>query len=153
LQCKAARRSKRRSRRRLRPSASGPPCSQCRGSRQERQAVRRKSNAQRRTGVAYSDAFLRHDTGPRHPERAERLRAIVGRLKEARVWERLEVWEPSPCDEATLELIHTPAHVAAMRQLTAAGGGHIDADTVVSADSWEAALRAAGGLVEAVQRV
>ncbi|TME26961.1 MAG: histone deacetylase [Chloroflexi bacterium] len=112
-----------------------------------------RANAQRRTGVAYSDAFLRHDTGPRHPERAERLRAIVGRLKEARVWERLEVWEPSRCDEATLELIHTPAHVAAMRQLTAAGGGHIDADTVVSADSWEAALRAAGGLVEAVQRV
>src|SRR2546428_256009 len=103
-----------------------------------------RANAQRRTGVAYSEAFLRHDTGPGHPERAERLRAIVGRLKEARLWERLEVWDPSPCDDATLELIHTPAHVAAMRQLTAAGGGHIDADTVVSAGSWEAALRAPG---------
>jgi acetoin utilization deacetylase AcuC-like enzyme len=81
------------------------------------------------------------------------LRAIVARLKEAVLWERLSVWEPAECDEATLELIHTKGHVQAMRDFMAAGGGHIDADTVVSRASWEAALRAAGGLVEAVQRV
>jgi acetoin utilization deacetylase AcuC-like enzyme len=81
------------------------------------------------------------------------LRAIVARLKEAVLWERLAVWEPAECDEATLELIHTKGHVQAMRDFMAAGGGHIDADTVVSRASWEAALRAAGGLVEAVQRV
>ena len=69
------------------------------------------------------------------------------------MWGRLEVWEPSPTDAATLELIHTPAHVEAMRELMSSGGGHIDADTVVSAASWEPALRAAGGLVEAVERV
>ena len=60
-------------------------------------------------------------------------------------WDRLDVWEPAPADEATLELVHTPAHVASMRELTARGGGRIDADTVASAGSWEAALRAAGG--------
>ena len=105
------------------------------------------------TGLAYSEAFLRHDTGPRHPERADRLRAMVGRLRESGVWDRLAIWEPAACDEATLELIHTPAHVSRMRSFMARGGGHIDADTVVSAGSWEAALRAAGGLVEAVQAV
>ena len=40
-----------------------------------------------------------------------------------------------------------------MDTFIAAGGGHIDADTVVSRGSWEAALRAAGGVVEAVDRV
>jgi acetoin utilization deacetylase AcuC-like enzyme len=105
------------------------------------------------TGLAYSEAFLRHDTGPRHPERADRLRAMVGRLREGGLWRRLAVWEPAPCEEATLELVHTPDHVRIMRSLMARGGGHIDADTVVSAGSWEAALRAAGGLVEAVQAV
>jgi acetoin utilization deacetylase AcuC-like enzyme len=40
-----------------------------------------------------------------------------------------------------------------MREFIRAGGGNIDADTVVSGGSWEAALRAAGGLVEAVDRV
>jgi acetoin utilization deacetylase AcuC-like enzyme len=40
-----------------------------------------------------------------------------------------------------------------MRAFMASGGGHIDADTVVSADSWEAASRAAGAAVEAVDGV
>jgi len=40
-----------------------------------------------------------------------------------------------------------------MRDFMARGGGHIDPDTVVSAGSWEAALRAAGGVVEAVEQV
>jgi acetoin utilization deacetylase AcuC-like enzyme len=40
-----------------------------------------------------------------------------------------------------------------MRRLTARGGGRIDADTTASPGSWEAALRAAGGLIEAVDRV
>jgi acetoin utilization deacetylase AcuC-like enzyme len=43
--------------------------------------------------------------------------------------------------------------VAEIREFTARGGGHIDADTVASKGSWEAALRAAGGVVEAVERV
>jgi len=40
-----------------------------------------------------------------------------------------------------------------MRELAAQGGGHVDADTVVSSGSWEAALRAASALVEAVDAV
>ena len=40
-----------------------------------------------------------------------------------------------------------------MRDFIERGGGHIDADTVVSADSWEAALRAAGAPVEAADAV
>jgi acetoin utilization deacetylase AcuC-like enzyme len=52
-----------------------------------------------------------------------------------------------------LELIHSASHVVAMRELMARGGGRIDADTVVSSSSWEAALRAAGAAVEAVDAV
>jgi acetoin utilization deacetylase AcuC-like enzyme len=40
-----------------------------------------------------------------------------------------------------------------MRDFMARGGGHIDPDTVVSGASWEAALRASGGVVEAVEQV
>ena len=36
------------------------------------------------------------------PELADRLRAIVARLRESGTWDRLDVWEPSPADEATL---------------------------------------------------
>ena len=106
-----------------------------------------------RTGLAYSASFLRHDTGPRHPERPDRLRAIVQQLRTSGLWDRLAVWEPATVDDRTLELIHTREHIEAMRRVTQRGGGSIDADTVASADSWEAALRAAGALVEAVDRV
>ena len=109
--------------------------------------------ALKKTGLAYSEAFLRHNTGRNHPERPDRLRAIASRLQTTGTWDHLHVWEPSPTDDATLELVHTPAHISAMREFMAAGGGHIDADTVVSADSWEASLRAAGALVEAADRV
>jgi acetoin utilization deacetylase AcuC-like enzyme len=106
-----------------------------------------------RTGLAYSEAFLRHETGARHPERADRLRAIVARLQAAGTWDRLDVWEPAQADEATLELVHSQTHVAGIKDFIARGGGHIDADTVTSPGSWEAALRAVGGLVEAAERV
>jgi acetoin utilization deacetylase AcuC-like enzyme len=76
----------------------------------------------------------------------------VGHLRATGTWDRLQTWEPSPVDEATLELVHSHAHVEAIRQFTARGG-HIDPDTVVSTGSWEAALRAVGALVEAVQKV
>src|SRR6266576_4328278 len=100
------------------------------------------------TGLAYSEAFLRHDTGARPPERADRLRAIVAHLRAAGTWDALQTWEPEPAEEATLELIHSATHVAGIHEFIARGGGHIDADTVASAESWEAALRAAGGVVE-----
>jgi acetoin utilization deacetylase AcuC-like enzyme len=104
-------------------------------------------------GLAYSDAFLRHETGPRHPERPDRLRAIVAQLRSSGVWDRLSVWEPEPCDVATLELVHTREHIENIRRIAARGGGRIDADTVASEGSWDAALRAGGALVEAVDSV
>ncbi|HEV7665404.1 MAG TPA: histone deacetylase, partial [Chloroflexota bacterium] len=106
-----------------------------------------------RTGLAYSPAFLRHETGAGHPERPDRLRAVVAQLQRSGIWDRLDVWEPSPAATDTLELVHAAAHVAYVRRIVERGGGRIDADTVASAGSWEAALRAAGGLVEAVERV
>jgi len=69
------------------------------------------------------------------------------------LWDRLDVWEPAPADDATLQLVHTSRHVAKIRDFVARGGGQIDADTVASPGSWEAALRAAGALVESADRV
>jgi acetoin utilization deacetylase AcuC-like enzyme len=106
-----------------------------------------------RTGLAYSEAFLRHETGAGHPERADRLRAIVAQLRAGGTWDQLEIWEPEQTDAATLELIHSATYVAEIREFIAQGGGHLDPDTVASPGSWEAALRAAGGVVEAVDRV
>jgi acetoin utilization deacetylase AcuC-like enzyme len=92
-------------------------------------------------------ASLHHDTGP-HPECAARMVAIEQRL-ERDGWYGFERVEAPRVERALLERCHDPGHVAALEQICAAGGGLIDADTVVSAGSWEAALRSAGGAVAA----
>jgi acetoin utilization deacetylase AcuC-like enzyme len=105
-----------------------------------------------RTGLAYSPTFLEHETGPGHPERPERLSAIVDRLHASGLWDHLDVWEPAPADDALLELIHTRRHIGAIREL-AQTGGYVDQDTAVSRTSWAPALRSVGAVVEAVMRV
>jgi acetoin utilization deacetylase AcuC-like enzyme len=95
-------------------------------------------------------ACLAHDPAaamPGHPEAPERLLAIE-RLLEQRNWLGWERREAPAATEAELELVHSAAHVAAIRDLCEAGGGTIDADTYAVADSWKAALRAAGGACE-----
>jgi acetoin utilization deacetylase AcuC-like enzyme len=92
-------------------------------------------------------ASLRHDTGP-HPECAARIVAIEERL-ERDGWYGFERREAPRVDRDLLERCHDPGYVAALELMCAGGGGRIDADTVASAGSWEAALRSAGGAVAA----
>jgi len=92
---------------------------------------------------------LAHDTG-QHPERAARIEAIERHLDEVG-WFGFERRLAPVVDRALLERCHDPRHLAALERLCEAGGGAIDADTIVSADSWEAALHTAGGAVAAVE--
>jgi acetoin utilization deacetylase AcuC-like enzyme len=89
------------------------------------------------------DSSARHDTGA-HPERIDRIRAIEHAL-EARDWLGWEVLSSPAATDAQLHAVHAPAHCAAIEQACRAGGGALDADTIVSADSYEAARHAAGG--------
>ncbi len=86
---------------------------------------------------------LEHDTGP-HPEQPARMVAI-GRALEARGWLGYERRESPAATRAQLEAVHPARMINGIQELCAAGGGAIDADTIVSAASWEAARHAAGG--------
>jgi acetoin utilization deacetylase AcuC-like enzyme len=93
---------------------------------------------------------LEHDPReqmPGHPDTPERLLAIEAALAE-RDWLGMERRPAPAASEAELELVHTPRLVASIRELCAAGGGAIDADTVVGEASYGAALHAAGGACE-----
>jgi acetoin utilization deacetylase AcuC-like enzyme len=94
---------------------------------------------------------LEHETGA-HPERADRIVAIESELS-AHGWAGYELAQSPAAPEAALTAVHAPAHVERIRRLAAAGGGHVDADTVMSAGSFTAASHAAGGAVELVERV
>jgi acetoin utilization deacetylase AcuC-like enzyme len=104
--------------------------------------------------LLYTDPlFLQHDTGPGHPERPERLRAVSDRLDASGLTFRCTpgVYESLPADEVAA--LHGPAFVQRARQTAERGGGYLDADTPVSRDSFAVALAAAGACCSAIGEV
>ena len=108
----------------------------------------------RRTGIYFTHASsLEHDPRvlmPGHPDTPERMLALERMLAaEAQLgWEQRE----APAAEATtVELVHSARLVAEIERLASAGGGAVDADTVVGEPSYRAALHAAGGACELVR--
>ena len=92
-----------------------------------------------------------HDTGWGHPEHVGRLRAIPRALRED--FELFHLLEHRVGRHATaheLSLVHDAAYVARVEQMAASGGGHIDADTVVSPGSWLAATASAGAMLDGI---
>ena len=89
----------------------------------------------------YSETCLDHDTGPRHPENPDRLRAIRRRLAKRH---GVVYREASPADRESVAAVHDPAYVDEVREFAGRGGGNWDADTVASEATWEAALASAG---------
>jgi acetoin utilization deacetylase AcuC-like enzyme len=84
------------------------------------------------------------DAMPGHPEAPPRIVAVERQLEEEGWlgWER----RPAPAASAEeLELVHTPHHVAAIREMSEAGGGAIDVETYDGPESYRAAAHAAGG--------
>src|SRR5207302_1521759 len=98
-------------------------------------------------------ACLQHLTPAGHPERPDRLRAIERALAHERFQELVRVEAPAAALE-TLALCHPMQYVTAVRDATPKDGLiGLDADTTMSPGSFEAALRAAGGAVHAVDEV
>lgn len=89
----------------------------------------------------YSDRCLDHDTGPRHPESPDRLRAIREGLKERHCVSYVDA------DLASVEAIeraHDPEHVAAVREFCEDGGGEWDPDTIAGPETYDIARKSAG---------
>jgi acetoin utilization deacetylase AcuC-like enzyme len=98
--------------------------------------------------LLHHPASLGHDTGA-HPERAARMVA-VGQALDAVDWLGADVRLAPEATREQLEAVHDPTHLRRVEATSARGGGMLDPDTVVSAGSWQAALRAAGGSVALV---
>ncbi len=102
--------------------------------------------------ISHSDVGV-HDNGWRHPEHVGRIRAITRALRyHPELFMELEHVEGRHATEDELALGHDAAYIARVRDLAAAGGGRLDADTLVSPGSWDAARAAAGSVLEATER-
>src|SRR5690349_653400 len=98
-------------------------------------------------------ACLNHENGLGHPERPDRLRAIEQALEDERFQSLARVQAPvAPLE--TVTLAHPLDYVEAIRDAAPADGlVRLDADTSMSSGSYEAALRAVGGGMLAVDEV
>jgi acetoin utilization deacetylase AcuC-like enzyme len=105
-----------------------------------------------RTAYVYDPIYLEHDL-PSHPENARRLTHILDALEKEGVLARLSLLQPRPATEEELQRVHTPQHIARVRDIAQAGGGYLDLDTYVSPGSFDAAAMAAGGVARAVEAV
>lgn len=98
-------------------------------------------------------ACLQHDTGPGHPERIQRLDAILRVLDDPLYGDLLRCEAPE-ASRAQLERVHTHAYVEEVfAAIPGMGRAEIDGDTVLSPGSGGAALRAAGAVTAAVGAV
>ena len=97
--------------------------------------------------------LLDHDTGPHHPERPDRLKAVF-RALEAPAFADLDRLDAPAATREQIERVHPPAQVdAVLQSIPQTGLANIDADTVVSAASGIAAFHAAGALCAAIDAV
>src|SRR5262249_35132313 len=101
------------------------------------------------TLLYHDPVFLRHETG-RHPENPNRLRAVAARLGQAGLLARCTPGEFEPLSAEALARVHSPAVVRRVEEASrGGGGGYLDADTVVSPESYRVGLAAAGACVAA----
>ena len=102
-------------------------------------------------------SFVAHDTGPGHPERPDRMRAIDRALSHEAFESLTRAEAPLRDDVETAILYAHPAqHLAHIKVVRAQAQEHplyIDGDTIMSAGSWEAVMRAVGAGLEAVDKV
>ena len=103
-----------------------------------------------RTGLIYHPISLLHETYG-HPEKKERLTAILDKIQS----EKLDVdfITPKPATIPQVAAIHGRRYIDQVKTICGHGGGYLDVDTVLSQNSYDAALMAAGGAITAVDAV
>ncbi|HEX9203216.1 MAG TPA: histone deacetylase [Vicinamibacteria bacterium] len=105
-----------------------------------------------RVGFYDDPAYREHDAGLGHPERPERLDALVQGLRQGALIDRLAALPARPATPTELLRVHTEEHVS----LVASSRGRtfrFDPDTQAGPRSYDAALLAAGAAADAVDRV
>ncbi len=105
-----------------------------------------------KVGLIYDPIYLEHDTGP-HVENRHRLEQTVAVLEQSQLLPELVSLPPRAASMDELLLVHGQEYILRVESVCQKGGGWLDADTVTSSASYEAALYAAGGVLRGVDAI
>ncbi|RJX48756.1 histone deacetylase family protein [Halonotius pteroides] len=89
----------------------------------------------------YSDVCLEHDTGERHPETADRLRAIQRALQHKH---HVDYQDGPAATREQIQAVHRGTYLNELKRFCENDGGSWDRDTVASEGTWDAARKSAG---------
>ncbi|MDH4204953.1 MAG: histone deacetylase [Desulfobacteraceae bacterium] len=102
----------------------------------------------------YDERYLLHDTGPGHPESPERLKAICQGIKDADLLSKLTIIQASRADLKWIETVHAKHYIERFEAACRAGNSMLDyPDNQMCAETFETALLAVGGVLDAAGRV
>jgi acetoin utilization deacetylase AcuC-like enzyme len=99
---------------------------------------------------ATHETYLQHLAGPRHPERPERLGAVIDGVRAAGIDDALVPIVPIPASHDALRRVHPAAYLHRIESISRSGGGRLDPDTYASPHTWDAAALAAGAGLTAI---
>lgn len=118
------------------------------------ETVRAMSSNSPRTGLLLDGIYREHDTGEGHPECADRYKAIMAALEKADLVGRMEPIPQQPATDEDVLLCHTRTYLETAKKDVASGREDLSTgDTVICPRSLDVALRAVGGVMNAVDAV
>jgi acetoin utilization deacetylase AcuC-like enzyme len=107
-----------------------------------------------KTAIIHHPIYQKHDTGFGHPETPRRYEVVMNALKsDTELWNNLIEITPEQVSKGIIQAAHTPQHFKRVAGAFAEGLEMLDADTVISMQSFDAALYGAGGVCRAVDAV
>ncbi|MGB0119822.1 MAG: histone deacetylase [Solirubrobacterales bacterium] len=106
----------------------------------------------RSTGLVLLADQALHDTGV-HPENGRRIPTVLDRLQSSDDWAKLQIYEARAAEVDDIRRAHSAGEIELVRSSAVLGPGWIDGDTPVCPASYDVALKAAGGAMEAVDAV
>ncbi|HEX9961456.1 MAG TPA: histone deacetylase [Pyrinomonadaceae bacterium] len=107
-----------------------------------------------KTAIVHHPIYQKHDTGFGHPETPKRYEVVINALKnDETLWGNLNEIQAEPVSKGIIQAAHTPQHFKRVEGAFANGVERLDADTVISMQSFDASVYGAGGACRAVDAV
>lgn len=108
----------------------------------------------KKTGLLYDERFLQHRTGPYHPEVPERLEVIYRGLEQRGLLSQLTLIPAQPAEARWIEAVHSVEHIRRFEEACLMGKSDLDhPDNQICEETFQTALLAVGGILEAARRV